>query len=759
MELFPMSFELLDRAVEAKKKAYSEKKAKFVQGDDSTIDEVQAESSYLLMSHSGSTNSNGLPSSSDCYRTGRWTDEEIEFVDFLLQAFDRGVLPMPVGVRLNDFLCSVLLCKASRLTKKMKNARLSVRAHEILVNECTPALDCEMLTTLQEKFLQSIGNEAARLELRFNMDKAWRTNLSNLCVQVGCTMLDATAWIASLEQMEHRAALAEENIRKARRRRMGLALKTDVGAQQGVFFFGVPVQPPKKLKSMSEERKERSESTSTHSVTSSDGSDTNHISNMLDIGETSGAIDSVDDFAVIFDELIGGTPGASNVGSSSFRSNCGSFLEEVLSYMEAKQLPFEHVDVWVPSYAPQIEGGSENLRLHHAGHATRSELDPGTFCQLHEYGEYSTKFSFAPGVGLPGRVYKTGQPTWECHIDEADPKVFERAGGAKVYGIKTGVGIPISSSFIGRIVVAMYSLVHLNADEELLRQLTTDLVTFCPKPKWKLVVEMGSEAEAPKAPKDPPSAIIHYQHGTSALDAVKPSPNLLASMPVSAPSNISLATSDTKWSPDEMMVRNNSYSSCQSGSTSDTGNAELERDEEIRIATLLGDYMPGAEIPSIGEAIGPSNAPNSLLPYFMSLRLLLLRTPDKRSSDENALLDVMRKSYRGFSKDSNRSKKEIADLLAKDWRFLKTTAVQETKKPAAKRQAHQCHVMNAPAVNTYVATGVPVNMPPSLVADPEKSSLYRHSSFGDSAVHKKRRVSGDEPDPLPSFSFNIVDEG
>jgi len=730
IELFPMTLHWLDQAVECKKKQAALDK------QDDAFAVAQAETSYLLLSHPSST------SKSDCQRTGRWTDEETELVDFLVQAFDHGSLPMPVGVRLNDFLCSVLLCKASRLTKKMKNARLSVRSYEVDVRK---QLDGALLTTLQEKFLSSIPNDASRYEVRFNLEKTWRTHLSNLCVQVGYQQLDATAWIGSLEDMERRASEAEDRLRQARRHRMGLALKTDVRAQTGVFFSGMPMQKPKKSNDMNAAEppaaemvgssapgqepqvdhlgRPRAESSNgeCHSVTSSsDMSDNNHISNMLDIGESAhkfhpsgNFVDTMDDFAGIFTDLIE----CSHSVSSARSQDCGSFLERVLTYMEDQQMPFEHVDVWVPSYSPHSQGRPEDLRLFHAGHATREDLDPALYNHIVEYGEYSTKFSFRPGVGLPGRVYETNQPSWERRIDEADPKVFERAGGAKVYGIKTGVGIPVASKYIGGIVVAMYSMSDLSVDSDKLEKWTRDLEVFCPKPKWKLVVELednemdeSSTGFSRILPKPAPitSDLRHQMH--------------------SAPSQVSLMS-------DVGMLKQAPES------------IESDRDQEIRIASLLGDYMPGAEVPGPGESTSPENAPSLLLPHFMSLRLLLLRSPESRSQDENAMLSVIRKSFVGFSKDSSRSQKSIAHLLAKDWHFLRMSTDTEPKKPAAvaapptspSTKPYVSHVMNAPSVSTYSAFGVPVSMP-SFLGDAE--SMARRASFDDSGmVAKKRRIS------------------
>lgn len=53
-------------------------------------------------------------------RTGRWTNEEMAFCDKLILCFKDGLLPVTDGVKLNDFLSSVLRSKQSRLTKKMK---------------------------------------------------------------------------------------------------------------------------------------------------------------------------------------------------------------------------------------------------------------------------------------------------------------------------------------------------------------------------------------------------------------------------------------------------------------------------------------------------------------------------------------------------------------------------------------------------------------------------------------------------------------
>lgn len=73
------------------------------------------------------------------------------------------------------------------------------------------------------------------------------------------------------------------------------------------------------------------------------------------------------------------------------------------------------------------------------------------------FGQYSQKFSFNVGCGLPGRIYQSGVSSWEQNIQNAPHNHFERCGGAAQWNIKTVLGIPIPSPNVGRIVVVFYS--------------------------------------------------------------------------------------------------------------------------------------------------------------------------------------------------------------------------------------------------------------------------------------------------------------
>ena len=58
---------------------------------------------------------------------------------------------------------------------------------------------------------------------------------------------------------------------------------------------------------------------------------------------------------------------------------------------------------------------------------------------------------------------------------------------------------------------------------------------------------------------------------------------------------------------------------------------------------------------------------------FMSLRLLLLRAPGKRSTQENELIEILKSSYQSYAKTGRRSSNELANLIVKDWICLKAT--------------------------------------------------------------------------------------
>jgi hypothetical protein len=732
IHLLGLSIEGLARAVECKKldvrkhaEAGENSNGKRPRDFEAGFELVQAESSFLLASHSHSQ-PGGLSSDKDLKRTGRWTDEETAFVDFIVESFDNGKLPVKQGVKLIEFLGDLLLCKSSRLTKKMKNAKLSVRSYTLKSHvKGSPTLHYELMSTLQEQFLQSIISEAARLEMRFHMSKVWRTYFSNFCVQVGCNMLDASEWISSLENMDQCAAQAEENIRKARRRQMGLKRLTDLKIEQ----YGKRPDSSKRIKP------DKSPSvghaavgdtfsgSSTISITdfsteqsvksSEDSSEADIIAKMFDPRATNQnhyLPEVNEDFSNLIRDWAEDATHRPHT-HHTFRNHCGPFLNEIVSYIELNDLPFEHVDIWAPSFSPTGQGETSELRLLHAGHATRGDLDPALFSQMQEYGEYSVNFNFASGVGLPGRVYASGEPSWECKINEADPKTFDRAGGAKVYGIKTGLGIPLTTR-IGRIVVSMYSALDLKKDDAIIQKIKTDLALYSPEPKWKLVVDISpykhkevrwaTELLASSSRSEAEESSDALSKGTKAQALVYGSGDGALLNTPSVPRD-----SAQRASSGENSKLLESLPPAMNGETQ----VFAPQEDAQRIATLIGDYMPLSESPSSRESICPSDlTQDSFTGHSISLRLLILRSSSTRSPQENEMLDAIQRSFRGYSKGKHRSDKELACLIAQEWHYLR--AVVETNKSSTVSWVEdQSRAMESPDASVCASAGAIAVMP------------------------------------------------
>ena len=105
------------------------------------------------------------------------------------------------------------------------------------------------------------------------------------------------------------------------------------------------------------------------------------------------------------------------------------FLEMVSSYIKRRNMPFEQIDLWVPSLTPDEGHNAETkCRLNFAGSTTMDKVVPPGGAgpaqpmsdemkfNLLSFGDYSQKFSFDVGCGLPGRVYMSGICTWEQNV-------------------------------------------------------------------------------------------------------------------------------------------------------------------------------------------------------------------------------------------------------------------------------------------------------------------------------------------------------
>ena len=383
-------------------------------------------------------------------RTGRWTNEEMALCDKLILKFGTGELPVMDGVKLNEFLGAMLKSKQSRLTKKMKNAKLSSKSFRRTVGCLSNIEEAKQFSELEEAFFAAITDQQERAEIKFHMQKEWREQLSRVCGSIGQS-LDADNWLSSVEEMDRRASQAKDAARMARRKMMmGVALRTDArNPDVGIFIEKTALETQESLSNTIGEEKE------------------------------------MDEILAFLNEEKSHHLSSDEQGKSSHLQSA-PFLSKAIAYIQRHNVPFEHIDLWVPSFVPSGSADQEPIcRLCYAGSATVECLVPEDMSKSRTitaeesfnfltFGDYSQKFSFDVGCGLPGRVYESGRPTWEQSVHNSPHNNFERCGGALQWGIKTVVGIPIASPNVGRIVVTLYSGFDRQKDEELVGRLSEE---------------------------------------------------------------------------------------------------------------------------------------------------------------------------------------------------------------------------------------------------------------------------------------------
>jgi hypothetical protein len=154
-------------------------------------------------------------------RNGRWTAEEIEYIECLINAFKDGNLLVCNGMTLNNFLRSIFMCKSTRLRKKMKHAKFCTSTYYIQNKADQPSRAVE-LAIMQDRFLHSLEDDNKKILLRFSMSRMWRTHFLNLCMHIGYESIIAQDWLDSLEDIEDKVRSAKES-KKTRERRNRVA--------------------------------------------------------------------------------------------------------------------------------------------------------------------------------------------------------------------------------------------------------------------------------------------------------------------------------------------------------------------------------------------------------------------------------------------------------------------------------------------------------------------------------------------------------
>lgn len=313
-------------------------------------------------------------------------------------------------------------------------------------------------------------------------------------------------------------------------------------------------------------------------------------------------------------------PDIDTVGKSGILHN-SPFLTKILSYIKRHNVPFEHVDVWVPNFHDNGRGNcilgfagsaTSDQEIPASGHAPAVKIDPDAKFNLLAFGDYSQKFSFAVGCGLPGRVFESHSPSWDTGVNTGNNRYFERSGGAVQWGIKTVAAIPVPSPNVGQIVVVLYSRYDRKPNLPLISKLTDEFSKLLPTPKWKLVIDLGSPS------------MTTVPNGTGTIKPL-------------------LATSGSVGA---------TFSSAAATESPSVGVQISD------IVNLLAEEMSSNVM---------SNISTLHCHDMISLRLLLLKS--KKTTSESELVETIIGSYISYVA-SGRARKEIAVMISRDYAFM-----------------------------------------------------------------------------------------
>lgn len=112
--------------------------------------------------------------------------------------------------------------------------------------------------------------------------------------------------------------------------------------------------------------------------------------------------------------------------SADFHSALGVALEKICDFTG-----WQFGEAWIPNpdgrmeYSPAWYSNSQNSQ------------------NVEKFRKFSQEFTFAPAIGLPGRVWSSKQPEWIQDILNESETVFLRKYIAREVGFKTGLGVPI----------------------------------------------------------------------------------------------------------------------------------------------------------------------------------------------------------------------------------------------------------------------------------------------------------------------------
>lgn len=87
---------------------------------------------------------------------------------------------------------------------------------------------------------------------------------------------------------------------------------------------------------------------------------------------------------------------------------------------------------------------------------------------LESFRRASETFTFAPGIGIPGRVWVSKQPEWRRDVSLESESVYLRSDLAREFGLKAGLGIPLLTTAGVLAVLVFYMFESQDEDQQLI---------------------------------------------------------------------------------------------------------------------------------------------------------------------------------------------------------------------------------------------------------------------------------------------------
>eukprot|EP00574_Skeletonema_japonicum_P004047 CAMPEP_0201726414 /NCGR_PEP_ID=MMETSP0593-20130828/9431_1 /ASSEMBLY_ACC=CAM_ASM_000672 /TAXON_ID=267983 /ORGANISM="Skeletonema japonicum, Strain CCMP2506" /LENGTH=952 /DNA_ID=CAMNT_0048217889 /DNA_START=1 /DNA_END=2859 /DNA_ORIENTATION=+ len=674
---------------------------------------TESTSSTLLSSSNNTTPTPIIPGGiSPELRTGRWTAEETHYCDTLVSKFMAGRLPLPDGIKLNEFLSSMLKSKQSRLTKKMKNAKLSSKTFRRTTGYLTSELEAREFSEAEDAFFHSLQNQLERCEMRFHTRKEWRETFSTYCVSHG-QLLNADAWLISIDEMDRRVHRAKDRMRMERRKMMmGHALRHDLkNTNRGVVIDKVV--------------NSESNGNGGGSVGGGDhgGGDGGGVgsSNMMDSSGngvySSYSMSNTNDPMMASSSVDVDHQQRSRSRSLSFaldgvgQSMASPFLNRIINFIHRHHIPFEYVDAWVPSFVPDAtdssspdngggdgsQGGGESVASGQQSHQSSTHIGkqdqdvdlhsnsgeqqkkqqqqqgPQPKCRLCFAGSIVAKQTIMGGDGT--NQYRRAMPL------SSDDQFNLAAFGdySESFSFDVGCGLPGRVYHMG--VPTWEQSVHnapLHHFERVggSQQWGIRTVVGIPVPSpnvGRVVVILYSRHDRPKDH----DMVIRL---TDEFTRLLPSPKWKLVVDVGKQQEQPQQQQQQVASQEQHHQQQQQQ---QQDRTSAASPAEDPAALSSEVISIFGEHMPS----------DPSSPAFAYLQGFMSLRLLLLR--QNRGAQEQDLVNTMLSSYSSY-KAGGRTPADIALMLARDFMFLSQQQQQPSPQSAAVSSPHGNHQFSQP---------------------------------------------------------------